>query len=131
MPGDGYFRVRQIFGDNSGSVQVAAGDSATKTLVTAKTNYTVNVQHVDIHIDTALAGGTWTVQDAASNIIMQVSTAVGNSDFAVDFGPKGWAVTGGNGSNLQLVISGAGAVGTVTWGAFQKLGSVISSAQAG
>ena len=132
MPGDGYLRKRQIFGNNSGSVQVATGDSATKTLVTAKTNYTVFLQHATIKVTVASAGKTLTIQDHAGNSVGgAIPCDTAPAEFDMDFGAEGFGLTGGNGSNLELAISGAGAAAIVTWDAYQKLGGVISSAQAG
>ena len=132
MAGDGYLRKRQIFGNNSATQNVGTADAGPFTLITAKTNYTVFVQTVTIRVTTGSAGVTWSLADSGGTAVpVTGSVAVANApaEFDVDFGADGMAL--GAGKNLVLTLSAAGAAGSVSAEAFQKLSAVISQAQAG
>lgn len=122
MSGMNYERQRQINEDVSGDLNVAAatGDTTLKTVRNTKT--TIFVQKIHIQITTGSAGKTWSIEDSAGSPItltgnLPVDTAP--LSYTIDFGPAGKDLT--EATNLVLNVSAAGAVGIVTWEAYQRL----------
>lgn len=119
---DGYLRFRQWFGNDSGSLTVSALTASPQTLLTCKTNYTIYVQRIHVHLTGALSGATWTIEDTANTPVPgsgALPTDVAPADFNLDFGPIGYSLTPG--TNLQLVMSTGGAAGIITWDAYMKI----------
>lgn len=128
--GEPYRRLRTFYQDVSGSFRVVAADAGPDTLVTVRNaNYTIYVQKIHIEVTTTGAF-TWTFQDSAGSpipIVPSVSTAaIAHFDF--DFGPNGVPLT--LGKSLVLSISGAGAVGWVSWEAYSVLATGTAAASA-
>ncbi len=122
---DGYYKYRVKYGNNSGSLAVGALTGQT-TLLTAgfKGQNTIYVQRLHIHISSAQAGVTWSIQDTAGVLVTgQVPASTAPTPDPVgaeyDFGPIGFKLT--QGANLIFVPSGLGAVGDITWDAYQRL----------
>jgi len=132
MPGEGYLRRRQIFGNNAANKSVGTADAGPFTLVTAKTNYTVFVQSIKVQLTTGSGAVTWTFQDSAgSPLVISGALSAANApvSYELDFGADGIPL--GAGKNLSLALSGAGAAGQVTVEAYQKLSVVIGQGDAG
>src|SRR5690349_7678949 len=125
MAGD-YLYWQKIHGRHSKDGAVAVGDSATVTMITAKdSNHTIYVQKVHLTLTTADGTHTWTVEDSNNTPKILNATdaaASSGSEYIWDFGPRGVALT--QGKNLQMVLSGAGNVGTWEVEAYQKLTGV-------
>ena len=119
---DGYQKNQRRYGDDGGSLAVAAGQDDV-VLRTVKTNHTIFVQFVDVHVNTA-AGVTWSIEDTAGiSLTGNLSCASAPANYPIDFGPDGQALTAG--TSLRLNVSAPGAVGSVAWSAYQKLTSVV------
>ena len=128
--GGDYARKRIIYQDKAGSYHVAAADTGTIALLPlltgkfASDNYQIQQIHVEVSTS---AAQTWSFQDSTGTpvpIVPVVSTAsIAHFDF--DFGPEG--VPCGAGTAFNLVISGANAVGWVSWLAFQKPAAVVAA----
>ncbi len=123
---DGYLFNRKHYGDWGGSIEVLSLSSGTIPMVKCsfKAQNQIWIQRIHIHISTALAGVTWTVQDSTGvTVLGPISAAVAPTQDPIaaeyDFGPKGLAITPG--ADLQLVLSAPGASGDVTWDAYQRL----------
>lgn len=131
---DGYWRYRERYGENSGSLTVTTLTGQTTLQVCGfKGQNTIYVQRIHIHVNTP-AGVTWSVVDGAGVPVLgpysvaQTTTTVGDLqsiptqdpiEAEFDFGPVGFALTPG--TNLIFVPSGTGAAGDITWDAYQRL----------
>jgi hypothetical protein len=120
MAGGGdYQRYCQIYQDISGSYNVAVGGTTATLVTNSRSRDSIFIQKLHIEV-TAGAAQTWTIRDTAGtpiNFVPSVSTtAIAHFDF--DFGPKG--ISGTVGTNLELLISAAGAIGWVSWEGYQR-----------
>jgi len=126
---DGYYKYRQQYGSDSGSLAVTAFTGQT-TLATAKFKgqNTVYVQRLHIHVSSASAGVTWSIQDSAGVLVTglipaSVAPTPDPAGAEYDFGPVGFNLT--KGASLVFVPSGLGAVGDITWDAYQRLDPTV------
>lgn len=126
MLGGDYARLRVIYQNASGTLSVLAATDDT-TLVSAKTNHTIFFQKLHVEVTAGSSGKTWTFKDSAGtpvNLVPSVdASAVAHFDF--DFGPEGIPLT--QGKDFLLDVSATGAVGWVSWEAYQKL-TVVAAA---
>lgn len=122
-----FYRNQQLYGYDAGTLNVAAGTTTT-TLRTCKNQYhTIFVQRIHVEITTASAGKTWTIKDSNGTPLVvsgPYDTDTAPTSIDIEFGEQGRGLT--QGKDLVLTISAAGAVGSVTWEAYQKLTAVIS-----
>ena len=122
---DGYRYNRKFGGDSGGSLIVGAFTGQTTLLVCGfKKQNCIHLQRLHIHISQALAGQTWSVQDSAGVLVtgqIPVAAAPTQDPIAAeyDFGPKGFILT--QGADLVFVPSAIGAIGDITWDAYQEL----------
>lgn len=121
MAAEPYFQFRRTYQNVSGNRRVLAADSATASLIVCPRVTTETIYLQKLHIEVTTSGAfTWSFKDSAGtpiDIVPAVSTAaIAHFDF--DFGAEGVPMT--QGKDLQLVISGAGAVGWLTWEAYAK-----------
>ena len=105
---DAYLRERSENTDVSGRGNVAATDSATVTLATGKTGWTIFVQFIRVTIITS-AAQTLAFQDSAATPVKVQTTdsAPGaNAQYEWDFGPNGRQLT--EAKDFVMAISAAG-----------------------
>lgn len=114
-----YQRQREVNQNVSGNLRVAAATTTTTLATNTDTLQQIFLQKLHIEITTG-AAQTWTFRDTAGTpieLVPAISVAsIAHFDF--DFGPYGVPLT--LGKNLELLISAAGAVGWVSWEAYQK-----------
>lgn len=126
MPGDGYRHYRRVYEDVSGAFNVVAATDDT-TLKSVRTNHTIYLQKLHVEITAGSAGKTWTIKDSAGTPVLLVpsldASTIAHYDF--DFGPHGIPLTAAK--DLLLDVSAAGAVGWVSWEAYQKLTAVAAA----
>lgn len=116
---DGYTKQRVYYGDNSGGLLVTALINSL-TLVPARAKHTIYVQRVKFVVTGILDPGTWEVQDSTgAPITGQISTASIPNGYEVDFGANGTPISPN--ADLLFVVSGGGALGSITWEAYQRL----------
>lgn len=143
---DGYRKQRNIYGNMGGSLLVTpfigqttlAAPSGARTIPPTDSGYTLFLQRVHVHCSVGQAGTTWAIQDSGGNSytgaikLDPATTAVGDlqgiptqdpiqAEF--DFGPEGIGLPAG--ASLQFVPSATGAMGVITWDAYQRLSSVV------
>ncbi len=117
---EAYRRARTFYQDVSVSVPITAATTTIPGLVPVRNaNYTLNIQKIHVKVTTGSAGKTWTFQDTASVPVTDAISTGNAADLEYDFGPAGFALTPG--AALSLAISAAGAVGSVTVEAYQRL----------
>lgn len=125
MPGGDYARRRIIYQDVSSTTPIVVG-TADYTLITGKTNYTINVQRIIVWITTS-AAANMSFEDSTTGLrIANIPASPGDStrwDF--DFGPEGRPIT--TAENLVLNASGAGNIGHVEVQAYLKPNSVATA----
>jgi len=117
--------MRNFYGDLGGSQAVAVGTGDT-TLATCKTNHTVFVQRLHLQVTTGSSGKTWSIEDSNGvSITGPIPCDTAPMSIELDYGPIGIALSAGY--NLVLNVSAAGAIGLVTWDAYQKLTTVAAA----
>lgn len=114
---DGYLRNREFYGDDGGDLTVTAATDDT-TLITCKAAHTIFVQRAKVGVTTASAT-TWNLKDSTGlSISGALSANSAPTQYPLDYGPRGKALTPG--ANFVLDVGAVGAAGLVTWEAFQK-----------
>lgn len=104
-----YARKRIIYQDASGNLTFAATDG-TKTLIAAKTGYTIYVQRIIVSITTS-AAQTITFQDNAGTpvVLNQIPANPGQyTRWDFDFGPEGYPLTDGKELDQAMTAGNAG-----------------------
>ena len=125
MPDAGdYGHYTRWYTNISGDLSVGASTDDT-TLVVAKTNWTIFLQKAHVQITGASAGKTWELTDSAGLMLTgPFPTDTDGSHYDMDFGPKGIAL--GEGNELKLDVSAAGAKGWVSWEGYRRLTAVAA-----
>ena len=123
----GFYRAQYI--DKSITFVVAAADSATKeNVITPRNVYsTIFVQRITLSVITDAAQSLTFQDDAGTPVIIAKSAASPGLGIEVvcDFGPKGYALTVG--TNLDIVISGAGLACKGSIEAYEQLTTVVNA----
>lgn len=117
---DPYLKHRQDNTNVSGNAVVATADTATVTLATGKTGWTIFVQRIFVTIITS-AAQTLTFKDTAGTPkqIEATDSAPGaNTHYVWDFGPRGVPLT--EAKNFIAAISGAGLAANIGFEAYMK-----------
>ena len=119
---DGYVRQRHYYGDNSGSLEITAL-TGSQTLTSPRKQSQLFIQRLYVVVSGA-ATGTWDVQDGSTGQSLlpggpvSVATPTPNP-IIVDLGANGLGLTPL--ASLVFVNNGAGATGSLTWDAYNKL----------
>lgn len=126
-----YGDYRSFYQDVSNSLNITTATGNTTLVTVRNTAHTIFLQKVHVQITGASAGKTWQLTDSASTPVQLTgpfSADTDGSHFDMDFGPKGVPLT--QGTNLLLDMSGTGAAGKVTWGAYSRLTAVVAASAA-
>jgi hypothetical protein len=117
---DAYEKKRSQYGSYNGNALLTTASTTLNLTAAAKANEQIFIQKLHVEVTTSSAGKTWSFKDTAGtpvNIVPNIATdSVAHFDF--DFGPDGVPLT--LNTELQLVISAAGAAGWVVWEAYRK-----------
>ena len=94
--------------------------AASQILVTPrKAGYAVFLQRANVHITVGAVGVTWKLKDSnGTELTGPFDAATSGEAHTRDFGPAGVQLS--DNGRLELVVSGAGATGAITWEAYQK-----------
>lgn len=114
-----YQRQRDVNQNVSGNLHTTAATTTSTLASNPDLLQQIFLQKLHIEITTG-AAQTWTFRDTAGTpveLVPAISVAA-ISHFDFDFGPFGVPLT--LGTDLQLLISAAGAVGWVSWEAYKK-----------
>ena len=122
-----YRRKRTFYQDVSGQFNILAATDDTILKAVRNVQQTIYLQKLHIEVTAGSGSVTWTFTDTANtpiNLIPSVSAAsIAHFDF--DFGPEGIPLTAGKG--FKVDVSGTGAVGWVSWEAYQKLSATTAA----
>lgn len=131
MAGD-YLSYLHTYGNRSGSLLVNNTSVVPVTLLAARnTNWSIKLQYIKVKISSpGFAGSLWQFVDSAGNPITppiptdQQSIGINPTQaFDFDFGPEGIALAPGADFIFNFMASDAH--GSVTWGAYNKLTTVV------
>lgn len=110
---------RRYYGDLTIQRDIAVGDTTVTGITVKNTSYSIFIQRILANITTD-AARTLKVRDSASTpiMLMDLPSSPGVGQFEIDFGADGKQLT--EGKNLDIVLSGAGLVGSLVIEAYQK-----------
>src|SRR6266853_898856 len=129
--GGDYSRNQRIYGNMSGALPVTALLSGTFTLTVVKVHRSLMLQKVHFVVASPQAGATWQLIDSTGVPItpaVSVAAALPPPLADIDLGAEGYPLT--EAASLQLVITGGGAIGAVTWEAYSKQTSTMAMSEA-
>lgn len=124
MAGGDYVRRRIIYKDCSTSLAFITTD-ANLTLITGKTNYTIYVQKIFVHISTSAAQAiTFEDSNGTPKYVAKIPSAPGvDTEWKFDFGEEGEPLT--SAKNLMMDMT-AGNAGHVEVTAYFKPDAVVT-----
>lgn len=120
--GGDYARKRIQFKDVSGDLTVASATDDTTLVTVRNAVHQVFIQKIHVQITTASSGKTWAFKDSAGTPVIVsglLATDVAPATYDIDFGPVGVALTVGK--NFLFDVSATGAVGRISWEAYERL----------
>ena len=124
-----YGFYRTMFRDKTASFIVAAADTATITdaITPRSASYTVFVQRITLSVITDAAQSLTFQDDAATPVLIAKSPASPGLgvEIVADFGPAGRGLTAG--TNLDVVISGAGLACKGNIEAYERLTAAVAA----